>query len=852
MSTISTSPTAFQGPIERSYASCSPSIKMLYKKLLSQSLENTLDFSDSYARVHEILNRPQNEAILRNNPQYNQKLDAWHTELANSQNNHRKNLGRLMTDLKYIIGSLPHTDQVFDELDIEKDELKSVWDSDIALRLTPERVDDKMQDILKVIYPAYQKRGTPATYQPAGPNYTTLQQPQGYSRPTDSAVSFQSPVKRSSSVTISNSQFDAGRFSNQQNDPRRPSISAYNNQPMTTTTTYVAQQNVTPPSLSPRPSTYTVSNPVQTSRVYYIDPVTGERKERIEPLVSSSTTYNQLPSSSTYQTTTTTTNYPRSTSPSPVTYIQSSNLPVTTSTTYQPSQSVQPIVTTIQPTTTSTIYQPSQPPVITLPPTSSTTTYIQPSTSYIQPSTTSYTQPSSVSASTYTPASSSRIVTQPAQSPPIITNPPVVSKTIATTDPPMDKETQEMVNEAKRDFGHPIVEVVPLEDNPSKVEVAKDGKRIFYGGDSLSSIENRNGWLLHEGPLFDNKCCTIKSAPMGDTLVNNFENWDLVLLDRNLHEKGKLPGSAKMLPENYKKVRTRNSEDDNNLLWLSGPEHLSIVKTGTLTSNEIRNFWKFNGRNVLPVACAITPSGSKIVGIGSIDRSHTLHYYDGSDSVVIYQREDVHDKCRTWEALEINFDQDKFFLGGGDDGLMGYLICFTLNENCDIVKERGFPNARSISALRRHPEGDIIFAGSQRSVFVLYFQNNNFYLLNEIPLPIDRPVRDIAFSPIDQTLYTAHDYNQGGVIYFEDKMIKNRNSTPKPAPLPPRQIRKLGVAPVPIKPQVVEATPYDPLNQGYLTYDQRLKLAKKPPTQASFFKDFAIKQINLPGGSFVV
>lgn len=155
-----------------------------------------------------------------------------------------------------------------------------------------------------------------------------------------------------------------------------------------------------------------------------------------------------------------------------------------------------------------------------------------------------------------------------------------------------------MIEEAKKDFGRPYVEVFPVDDNPSKVEVSKDGKRLIYGGDSIGLADVRNNWIVNDGIIFDNKCCTIKSIENGDILINNFDNWDLVMLDKNLMEKGKLTGKGRMIPDNYRRVRTRNAEDDKHLLWLSAPEHLSVVHTGTLTSDEIRNFWSYNGRFV--------------------------------------------------------------------------------------------------------------------------------------------------------------------------------------------------------------------------------------------------------------
>lgn len=153
-----------------------------------------------------------------------------------------------------------------------------------------------------------------------------------------------------------------------------------------------------------------------------------------------------------------------------------------------------------------------------------------------------------------------------------------------------------MIDEAKKDYGRPVVELFSVDDNPTKIEVSKDGKRVLYGGETVGVADVKGNWIVNDGVVFDNKVCTIKCIENGDILLNNFDTWDMVLLDKNFNEKGRLAGKGRMLPENYKRVRTRNAEDDKHLLWLSGPEHLSIVHTGKFTSDEILNFWAYNGR----------------------------------------------------------------------------------------------------------------------------------------------------------------------------------------------------------------------------------------------------------------
>ena len=187
-----------------------------------------------------------------------------------------------------------------------------------------------------------------------------------------------------------------------------------------------------------------------------------------------------------------------------------------------------------------------------------------------------------------------------------------------------------------------------------------------------------------------------------------------------------------------------------------------------------------------------------------------------------------------------------FFLCGGDKNNHCYLIAFSLNEDVDLIKEKVLPGAKSVSALRRHNEGDILFVGAFKVIYVVFYHQKQFHLLKEVPLPIERPTRDLAFNPHKSELYSVHDYEKGAVIYFEENNLANRNPNNKTPPIQ-RPKRRLGQAPPPPPAQrVVDPTPYDPLNQGYLTYDERMKLVKKPPTHAGQFKDYNVKQIQLP------
>lgn len=832
------------GMLLRNYERAGTDQKNAFKRIFSQMIETNIDFAESFAYIHEMINKPQ-YSTLRSQPTFDQKLDVWYAELINSNMNYRKGLGRLLSDLKYIIGIFPGSDPLYADLEVERENIKKHWDSLLEQRYPlPAAVESKNGEIMKVVYPSYRPSAPPMNstppmsivQAPSTPPRANggIQMGQLNSTPnrgvsvdrmvthsiTSSAIVnnpssvrmiqqpepvFQSPIKRSSSVTI-------GRESS----PGFTTVVPYQPGPSNIISRPSYSSTMVRPS-SPAPQVVSGPRETTSTRVFVIDPVTGERREKME----------NIP---------TTTNYV-------------SAAPITTTTFVAPAQTTT-FVTSPQTTTYVNAPQP------------------QPTTTYItspQPTTTTYMnsqlQPTPNNQVTSSPGPNrTTFINQPspglAQSQ--VTTSSVSNVPTGSTLPPppqLDAKTIQMIDEAKKDFGRPSLEIFQVEDNPSKVEVSRDGKRILYGGDNLGIAEVRNNWIVNDGVVFDNKCCTIKSMENGDILLNNFDTWDMVLLDRNCQEKGRLTGKGRALPENYKRVRTRSAEDDKHLLWLSAPEHLSVVHTATLTSDEIRNFWSFGGRVVQPQACAISPSGKKIVGIGNVDRSHTLHYYDGTDAVAVYTREDIHNRCIHWESLEISYDEDVFFIGGSDtsfgDHGTGYLLALSLTENADLIRDKTFPGVRTISALRRHNEGDILFAGALRTIFVVFWNSKQFHILNQVTIPIDKIPRDLAFNPNDLELYAVYESDKAAAIYFEEGTQRGKNVGSKPQ-VSQRSRRKLGQAPVPIVQAKQEPTPYDPMNQGYLTIDQRLKMVKKPPMNANLFGDYKIKVINMPGGKLIL
>jgi hypothetical protein len=415
-----------------------------------------------------------------------------------------------------------------------------------------------------------------------------------------------------------------------------------------------------------------------------------------------------------------------------------------------------------------------------------------------------------------------------------------------------------MINEARRDFGNPTVEFIQVQGHPTKVDLSKDATQAIYGADTIGVIDKTDGWIVDEGIVYDNTICTIKNLPNTDILVNNFANWDLILLDRNLNEKGKLKGGFAGEPSNYRNIQTRNAEDDKFILWLSHPDHLSIVRTNNLSSNEIRNFWKFNDNRVTPIACAISPSGKKLVGISRLGGVHILHYYEGSDQVVMYKQEDIHQKCTEWESLEISYDQDCFLLGGNDQRGSAYVLVLTLNEEANLITEKVLPSLRSVSCIKRHSEGDVYFAGGHRGVNILFYHKKQLHVLRDINVNLDAFIKDISFNHGTQELFAATGTDKIVVLNFSNESTRPARLAARPIPIV-RQRRKLGetiqrsssqpVSPRPIKVESARAEPIkaEPLSSSVIYPPQGLP--RQEPRHLPDFNEFTIRQLSLPNSN---
>ena len=250
---------------------------------------------------------------------------------------------------------------------------------------------------------------------------------------------------------------------------------------------------------------------------------------------------------------------------------------------------------------------------------------------------------------------------------------------------------------------------------------------------------------------------------------------------------------------------------------------------------------------MLATCTAIDNNATRIAGIGFIEHPvefQTIHIYDGSDAVTIFETNDVDPEVKAWVCLESSIEGDVLFVGGASgtnfDSSDAFLLALTFDENADTLAKQRFGSEtelKVINSLRRHPEGNILFAGCQGFLAVILFHNSRFHLIKKVKNVIGNPITDIAYN--FNTVYTVCDHDRAMIVYFDEDDLKSRD--PALREKPHGMYRGAG------GPTIVR----QPSPRKSYTLAQKYRARDSiAPKYASMFRDYDIRQINLPGGKF--
>lgn len=164
-----------------------------------------------------------------------------------------------------------------------------------------------------------------------------------------------------------------------------------------------------------------------------------------------------------------------------------------------------------------------------------------------------------------------------------------------------------------------------------------------------------------------------------------------------------------------------------------------------------------------------------------------------------------------------------------------------------------------INSLRRHPEGNILFAGCQNYLGVILWADDEFFLVTKIRNCVSNPITDICFS--ENTIYTVCDHNKGMALYFDDNLIrgrdermrgpttiirkefeKNMQAASSSVQLPQPRPRSQSKSPE-INKESIEVSDSS-LSRSNMTFS---KVSQELPSKhRDLFAEFKIKQISIP------
>ena len=745
------------------YSQGAPESKQDMKELLDQMLAVMIDFSECYAKTSKAMNHPQH-ANLRVNERLGPRIKNWNNEIKNANMNHRRNLNRLMSDIRYIIGSMDGSDNLFKELEQSSKPLKDHWDSN-RVSPNPNMSKHQVDDILKIL-------GVP-------PSLTYVQQP---------------PVQN---------------HAIQQNQTRPPQQMAHQARP------------------GPQES---LQQTPAVQRVYYIDPVTGQKVEMLD-----------------------------------------SNQPRNSVTRIVDSRNAAP--TPIQPS-------PNQSNVI------SQNQYSNPQTRVIRQD---QQPPTRIIRQENQPESQTRVIRADDLQPNPYRGTPPANNTSQVPSPPhiVQQEPQEYdyasrrqlddrqlhqtdkVRQLEQYFGGCRETKIEVDDQPTKIEVSQDGDRVYYGGESFGMLEyDPDGFIVPHGRIFSNRVSDInpikkstgsqspdskfKNSHSGDVLIGELIDWNVYLYDSELQELGKLSskqGSMNRLPSTYPQFKTTSAKPYA-CLWYSGNQNISEVDTGTYVNQEINNFWIMKNKPVEPLGAHLSKNGD-IVGIGQYQGvQNSLHFYSPKtpSTVLAYDRPDIFPYCKSWQAIDGHQNGQVFYIGGSSNpdqnNETAYLIALSLDENMEVLRYREFPPATghdTIKVIKTYPD-DLMLVATNKSIMIVNWINDQFVVIKQIPST--SPVFDCVLSQTNQ-------YVRAPIIYALMKdgtcsayNLGKERDTKSIMAKPTRRNKKVyDMGTYMSTPKTGQGKPYDPTSASKLQPEERLQLKKAPAKHANLYKEYNLKQI---------
>ena len=711
-----------------------------------------MDTMDSIGWMEEEVAKHEHEHVVRTK-RFVEKLEVWYDEMLNTGMNYRKNIGRLLTDLKYAIGSLPASDVLYHILENDKTPLRKQWDTLLDARFSKHDVERKTMQYLNFVFdsssssllhaPVHQFQPI-ATHPPPIQQQHILQSP--IQHPPIQLHQQQSPI-----LYQYQQQQQQQAYTSYTSTRSVSAHAVHYNRPSSTTHTN------TPPQAYTRTYSYGTPAPFQP-HVHAADSRSVVQAASYQGSVSNSTSGRS------------------------VSFLLQgpSQQPLVNN--YIPQQQVVPYTTPQQPVVVQReVIQVVDKPIAIRQDSLSSSPSLQ--TIQLKSLGASSSQQNLISSRTGESESNKKRYDR-SISFPYLTNKMIGSD---VTDEKIDNDdVREMLDEAKKDFkSHEGAKEIRLDGSVSisKLNGMSNGSVVYCAGaDVLLMLVFKNSRLEYNGGVQRAAVTPVSVREWGGyVLVNSvsIRGWDMMIMDKKLQEVKRLKGK-KLQVDGVERICVRSGEDKQ-VVWMSEDKHLSMLDMKDMKFMQLQDFWMYKHMPVRIVAVVACRRGDRVVGVGVTSPSsastpsvttssskYTMHVWRKKHQTTIHELE-IRGNIR---GIEASYDEQEVVVACDDEHHMMIYV----SSIDDVHMKMLWKHMGRIASIKRHADGDIFFIASHHALHVLFYHLHIFYLVSSTPLlSTSPPPTDIFFNTSHNLLFLAHNTSSITIISFRPQPLVLHN-----------------------------------------------------------------------------
>ena len=335
-----------------------------------------------------------------------------------------------------------------------------------------------------------------------------------------------------------------------------------------------------------------------------------------------------------------------------------------------------------------------------------------------------------------------------------------------------------MLSNLRYKYSQALLVQLPVSFAPHSVAVSPSVSFLYYYGDGVGTLVNHpQGWR-DQGRGKKGDIHAVKSNKKGKIIIIDSES--LTVHSGYRGAEILVKNKEQYFDDFNRTVKTRCADDLNSVVWNMGKQTVGIVEMEKFQVQEVEGFWRINkDETSTPVAMAISSDSSVVFGLGTwvTQRERTealLHTYrTEEDNVEVFKISDLLGSAVSPTCIDLSFENDTVFLAGGKSGSLesGFAFVAAISLKSSSLscvafqkwsKDTGYDK---IVSLRRHADCNVLFLGTSRHVLILLYAGLQFYVLNQVTIPGQRPVTDVCQH--GNTIWVANNTPSISMIHFD-------------------------------------------------------------------------------------